>query len=350
MKIYNNIKKAIIDSTPFVAYRFPNSDILQVYFQKDDRVYHVKDFNKDSGFVFAPFNLKEDTILFPREHSIVLQEQINLENNYLATTSVTHHKRQKSHVELVKKGINAIENNQFRKVVLSRKEKVVLSSDLNELEVFSRLIVKYPTAFVYFWSHPKIGKWMGATPETLLSMNDNLFKTMSLAGTQTYIKGLEPHWDSKEIDEQHIVTTYIKRALKPICEQLHLEALETIKIGNLLHLRTRVSGKVKQGIAPLIEALHPTPAVCGVPKEQAKEFILKEEKYHREFYTGFLGEINKLKGTQSASELFVNLRCMKVLSKNVVYVYVGGGVTLESNPKKEWLETIAKSVAIKSVL
>ena len=90
--------------------------------------------------------------------------------------------------------------------------------------------------------------------------------------------------------------------------------------------------------------MHPTPAVCGFPKKESKDFILKNERYDRAFYTGFLGELN-----MSTSELYVNLRCMEI-EKESIHIYVGGGITKESDPEKEWNETVAKSKTIKGVL
>src|SRR5699024_2965878 len=107
--------------------------------------------------------------------------------------------------------------------------------------------------------------------------------------------------------------------------------VETVKAGQLFHLQSRISGQLKQdeALKTLLEALHPTPAVCGFPKQAAKEFILSHEPYNREFYAGFLGELNtkekKIRRanrrnvenqayaqTKKKTELFVNLRCMKL--------------------------------------
>ena len=101
----------------------------------------------------------------------------------------------------------------------------------------------------------------------------------------------------------------------------------------------------------LIRALHPTPAVCGLPRENAKQFILENEQYNRSFYTGFLGELNfqKNKTVSESSSLFVNLRCMNIIDKKVS-IFVGGGITKDSNAKKEWEETVSKSKVMKRVL
>ena len=112
--------------------------------------------------------------------------------------------------------------------------------------------------------------------------------------------------------------------------------------------------------------MHPTPAVCGLPKEAAKAFILENENYNREFYTGFLGELNfeaQLKPrsgkrnienrayaiTKTSTQLYVNLRCMQ-LDGNNASIYVGGGITESSDAESEWHETVSKSLVIKSIL
>ena len=105
----------------------------------------------------------------------------------------------------------------------------------------------------------------------------------------------------------------------------------------------------ENGLYSLVDLLHPTPAVCGLPKEAAKQFILENENYNRSYYTGFLGELNMGLQNKNDSHLFVNLRCMEI-EKNEAYIYVGGGITKESNPEEEWEETVAKSNIMLKVL
>ncbi len=136
-----------------------------------------------------------------------------------------------------------------------------------------------------------------------------------------------------------------------------------------MHLKTHISGRINSDesrIKKIIETLHPTPAVCGMPKEIAQKFILENEHYKREFYTGFLGELNVKKAVsrnsnrrnvennayasiKRVSNLFVNLRCMQIQNQEAI-IYIGGGITNDSNPNAEWEETVAKSVTMKKVL
>jgi len=144
--------------------------------------------------------------------------------------------------------------------------------------------------------------------------------------------------------EQQLVTDYVLDKLKPICSMVIAEEVKTIKAGNLLHLKTQINGEFTNNPSELINVLHPTPAVCGFPKEASKKFIIENEGYNREYYTGFLGELNL-----PYSELFVNLRCMQLVA-DTVCLYIGGGITKDSNAVKEWQETVAKTKTIKNVL
>ena len=111
--------------------------------------------------------------------------------------------------------------------MISREEEVQLS-DFELLLVYQKLLKKYENAFVYVWFHPKVGLWLGATPETLLQISDTIFKTMSLAGTQVAEKDLESKsteqinvvWKSKELEEQQLVTDFIENQLATISSNL----------------------------------------------------------------------------------------------------------------------------------
>lgn len=345
MNVFLNIKEALHKQLPFVAYKKPNTSVLSSWFQENNALITSEKY-EESGFIFAPFNNNEKAILIPKKQARYCEEVINMNtspsNNKVYITDTFS---KKAHIQLVEKGKQAISEGLFKKVVLSRKEKVALN-DFNLIETFKQLINNYPTAFVYAWYHPKVGLWLGATPETLVAIKKQNFTTMSLAGTQVYNTTTNIIWQQKEIEEQQFVTDYITDKLSKISSEITTSKTKTVKAGNLLHLKTTIRGKLKTNNATLINTLHPTPAVCGLPLEASKKFILNNENYHRSFYTGFLGELN-INNTET--NLFVNLRCMEVLNNNI-YIYVGGGVTKESNSLKEWQETVAKTITMKKVL
>jgi isochorismate synthase len=356
------------DALPFVLYRKPNSSAVKGFFQENDVVYNSEELT-ESGFIFSPFNAEEDAILIPLEESEVLEinysENPSTENQLKNDENFLSPEAEKLHIQLVSKAIQSIKNNAFKKVVVSRKETIHLK-ETNAVVLFQRLLNTYKNAFVYCWYHPKVGLWLGATPETLLSVTGNRFTTMSLAGTQAKNKAVETNWQSKETEEQQLVTNFIVESLESKVETLTVGKTETVEAGNLLHLRTKISGLLNTNLKHIVSALHPTPAVCGLPKNVSKQFILENENYKREFYTGFLGELNlkeeKSRNTnrrnvennaygsiKTVSNLYVNLRCMK-LTDTKASLYVGGGITKDSIPENEFQETVNKAETMKKVL
>jgi isochorismate synthase len=352
LNLLNKISSYYTQNKPFVAYRKPNDKLVSGYFMSDNFLCFTDDYSQ-SGFVFSPFDTNKKGILFPLEKSSIEREQIEI--NEIQNYKIEEQQdltAQESHIQIVEKAIKAINESDLQKIVISRKEVLNLST-FDLISIFKNLLFSYTSAFVYVWYHPKIGLWFGATPETLLKVNENIFKTMSLAGTQEFVNQEKVVWKNKELEEQQLVTTFIEHQLQPIAEGLEIDKTETIRAGDLLHLRTKVEGVLNKeaNLKALIKALHPTPAVCGLPREKAKKFIVTNELYDRSYYTGFLGELN-IKDTESdfkKTELFVNLRCMSV-ENDIANVYVGGGITKDSDAKKEWLETVSKSKTMKKVL
>jgi isochorismate synthase len=341
---------------PFAAYRKPHENILHSIFQKDDALHTVTDFT-ESGFFFAPFDHHEKAILLPRSATEYKIYMIKHHSNPIPKTPLTHIRKvnaeaKEKYLQLVEKAVTAIKNNHFKKVVLSRKEELPCHHT-NPIAIFKNLLHYYPTAFCYVWFHPKVGLWLGATPEMLLKIKDNQIETMSLAGTQLFEGTLNVAWSEKEKEEHQWVTDFIVNTLHPLTDELNIAKTETVKAGNVLHLKTKITARFQPStfnFQQLLEALHPTPAVCGFPKEEAKQFILKNEGYNRTFYTGFLGEVNCLNFNNNphplikncTAELFVNLRCMQ-LQPHKAIVYGGGGITKDSNPEAEWQETVSKT-------
>lgn len=349
--LFQKVKEQFKNKLPFVCYCKPGSDKIIALFQKDEALHDLG--NQKSGFAFVSFD-NQKRYLIPEENSDIYFETISnsdfiFENNFKSETNLEDKVKFEN---LVKKGINSIQNGAFEKVVLSRKETTQV--DYFDIElVFKKLLFNYKSAFKYCFYHPKIGFWMGATPEQLLKIDENLIKTVSLAGTQLNT-GLELiKWQDKEISEQQIVTDFIVNNLKSFSENVTYSKPYNQQAGNLVHLKTDIQAEVedRNSISNIIDSLHPTPAVCGFPKEVAKQFILENEGYNREFYAGFLGEWNKDFQTfkEEQTDLFVNLRCMKIENKEV-NLYIGCGITKDSNPEKEFIETQNKSLTIKSVL
>ncbi|WP_310558953.1 isochorismate synthase [Flavobacterium sp.] len=337
---------------PFVLYCKPNSDKVIGFFQENDTLFETADFT-EKGFVFASFDGSK-TVIIPENKSELIyaafpKKEIQIQEKKRSFQVEID----KNNFEgLVGKGIQAIKDNQFKKVVLSRKESVDLQN-FDLIQAFRDLVQLYPNTFVYCFYHPKVGTWLGATPEQLLKAEDNFFKTIALAGTQKYNGSDDITWPTKEREEQQFVTDYIVDKVQNIASKITVSKPYSIKAGIVWHIKTDISGSLNLGfgLKEVIQLLHPTPAVCGLPKQQAKEFIFENENYNRTFYTGFLGELN----VQNQTDLFVNLRCMEIevaskLAMTKAHLFMGCGITKDSIPEKEWEESINKSATMKRIL
>ncbi len=250
-------------------------------------------------------------------------------------------------MDFVEDCIRAIRNEHFKKVVPSRYKDLQLNNELDPLAQFDKICLSYPAAFASFISVPGLGTWLGASPEVLVKMEGDHFSTMALAGTQRLSPDQdlrEVAWTQKEIEEQAMVSRYIINCFKKIrLREFDEDGPKTMKAANLIHLLTAFEVDMKAVNFPqlgsvMTELLHPTSAVCGMPLEPAMNFLKTHEHYDRQLYSGYLGPVN-IKGV---TELFVNLRCMRLYDKSV-RAFVGAGVTEASLPEKEWLETEYKS-------
>ncbi|KGO96959.1 isochorismate synthase [Flavobacterium enshiense] len=350
--IFLKVKTHQEQQLPFVLYCKPNAKEIVGLFQRNDHLYFVESF-EENGFVFAPFD-GENYVLLPENHLDVIVEPFKSvpADDLPAVFYEMDEKAKHDFEHLVAKAVDEIHSGYFKKVVLSREE-IVNLDHFDVVDFFQKLLSNYPQAFKYCFFHPKIGMWMGATPEQLLKVKDFEIHTVALAGTKINKGKEEVVWKQKEKDEQQLVTDFILENLKNHVSEQTVSSPYTAYAGNLLHIKTDISAKMNDAnsLKPVLKILHPTPAVCGYPKLLAKDFILQNEGYDREYYAGFLGELNMdfATGRSENSDLFVNLRCMKIKDKKA-HLFVGCGITKDSDPEQEFLETVNKSMTMKKIL
>jgi isochorismate synthase len=339
MNIFDTLKIQIERDLPFVIYKKPNEIWLKGIFQNSKELFIIDNFN-EKGFAFCSFDSKNNIIIPENKSEIIIEKYIFNENDIKNNSLEINNQDSKINFEhIVGNAVDAITKNKFQKVVLSRKINLKLF-DFELIKVFKNIISNYESAFCYCFYHPETGLWMGATPEQLLQVSDNKFETVALAGTQKSSNLKKTIWKEKEKQEQKFVTDYITKKLKSQVEDIEVSVPFTVKAGELLHIKTIISGSLYNSfnLKNIITILHPTPAVCGLPEDISKDYILKNENYNREFYTGFLGELN----IENKTDLFVNLRCMKI-ENNEATIFVGCGITKKSSPEREWQETVNKS-------
>jgi isochorismate synthase len=359
-------------------WRQPKSDFLQVLIDKSGKTKRVDPVLEElpSGFIVHPFEDQEDQKAFFLEAdcyfkidlTLPIAEQTNqiesikeiktLRENAktLRKTFVKPEEKfssgyykacsKKDFINLVQKGIEAVKKGQLNKIVPARLKKITLSEEFDLVQSIKSLVYTYPNAFINFFHIPGVGTWLGASPEILIQISGDEFYTMSLAGTQK-AKGDNPlknaAWTQKEIEEQALVSRYIVDCFKKIrLREYDEQGPKTVLAGNLLHLRSDFRVDMKATNFPqlgsvMLKLLHPTSAVCGMPRNKAFEFLREFEKLNRSLFAGFIGPVNVEGGTS----IFVNLRTA-LLTEKEAFLFAGAGVTEDSNPEKEWEETEMK--------
>lgn len=250
---------------------------------------------------------------------------------------------------------------EYRKIVLARSADIRTDVAIGAEELFLRACRAYPRMFVVLVHTPQSGTWLAATPEILLEGNSGRWKTVALAGTMSLEDGqlgfdspASPHsegtasgilWSTKNIKEQRYVATYIADNLKSLAYDITEEGPKTVRAGNLVHLRSDFIFSLNEEgkVGDVLTALHPTPAVCGLPKAETWRHIVEQEHTERRYYSGFMGPLNH----DNETHLYVSLRCMRQLDDRTFRLYAGGGLLRDSDARQEWLETEAKMETMK---
>lgn len=335
----------------------------------------------EPGFLMAPFNKNKNRYFLPadylftfengslktngssKENSSIawLKEKIKSINPSKKIQFNANHQtgfpagQKESFIELIKRCVLEIERGSFEKIVPSRTKHIALPAEFDIVQSFQKLCTRYPDALISFVSIPGAGNWLGASPEVLVSVEDkSIFKTVALAGTLPYHNGINLKsvaWTQKEIEEQALVERYVISCFKKIrLREYEEHGPKTVIAGNLMHLKSEFTVDLKATNFPqmgsvMLQLLHPTSAVCGMPLESSLTFLQQYEGYEREFYAGYLGPVN----INDKVHLFVNLRCMQI-SEHQGILYAGAGVTTDSVPEEEWAETEIKFNTLLNVI
>jgi len=359
---------ALDNAFAFVSYRLPNAvhttTMLQ-WTKAPARFTNIHDISHHSGFVFAPFDfdsgtpariIQPDLIIEgdkynePKPKNNKNQKETLLQSDYIFADTdnyITTRNEFMAQVEQVKKLIN---RKTIEKVVLSRISREEKPKNFDSAIFFNALEFAYPDAFVFALYIPDAGLWFGASPEPLLVLKNDTVSTVSLAGTRKHNPNTtQKKWGEKEKDEQNIVTLYIENIIrKSGITTLEKKGPDSQIAGKIEHLKTTFSfplNELNGKLFDFINDLHPTPSVCGLPKEISMQIIKNTERHRREYYTGFLGPVNY----KNQWNLFVNLRSLKSHGNTLEY-YLGAGITRGSQPDEEWEETNNKMNTLKSII
>lgn len=313
-----------------LLYRIPGKEIER----KSGRFEAIETFQNVKGFIVCDFYKSR------RFKFVEGENPVDSEFHFSSGEQAAMVYSKEEYLSLGEAFLRSIRADDIGKAVFSRIKKE--SVNVEPEAIFEGLCEAYPLAFVYLMSSSFFGTWLGATPEILLKGENYKYLTMSLAGT---ISIESNNWSEKEYREQQMVTDFISDILNSQGIKFSTEGPQTIAAGPVKHLLTEFNfERTDADLVKLIEHLHPTPAVSGLPVNEALELISNVEMHDRELYAGFLGVVD-----DDACDIFVNLRCAKIRGSEI-FLYLGGGFTQESDVEKEWEETENKARTLLNIL
>lgn len=349
------IDALIREEQPFVVYRLPGEECPQLLIGEGIHLLDdLKELNGRRGFVIAPFQARESCPI------VLIESDKKRRTVYMDERPVEEVGAQKfleisdlspcteKYKACFHTFIEALLNQTFDKLVLSRSRTIGKEEAFSPALAFRAACRRYIHSYVYLCYTPPTGVWLGSTPEIILSGERGEWHTVALAGTQSLQEGRLPQiWDDKNREEQAYVTSYIRSQLLSLGIHAFENGPYPAYAGALSHLKTdfRFSLKDNKSLGDLLKLLHPTPAVCGLPKEEAYQFILANEGYDRSYYTGLIGWLDP----DGHTDLYVNLRCMHI-EDDWLTLYAGGGLLSSSELNDEWQETEKKMQTMERII
>ncbi|MFN8437212.1 MAG: chorismate-binding protein [Cytophagales bacterium] len=357
-----NLAKA--ECYSLAAWKSPHEDTIHVIVCKKPSKFETNFISqKLEGFCFVPFETSEThkTLWFAKEYYLNSEgtdQETNFKINLELVPSKTEEFKIKpiskvnnsTYSDLVSVALPLLKNNLLKKVVLAQKQDYELIS-CDEVALFENLCSS-TKGFCNLVYTPEHEIQIGASPEILVSEENHIFKTIALAGTQKAenISDINAAtWTHKEIEEQALVSRYIIECFKKIRLREYDDiGPKTVQAGNLLHLKTEffvntVEVNFPNLTSTMLELLHPTSAICGMPLEFAKQFIKNHENFERGYFCGYLGSVN----IDQKTNIYVNIRCLHIKNKMVSF-FAGAGITEDSIPEKEFAETNNKIAFLKN--
>ena len=340
MDVKSEMRALLSSDLDFVVYRLPNARVSAIFYTQTAHTIPSDELGLHEGFLIAPFQHNNEYTLLPfsRDPALLNSNGFEFQKAISSTKKTTY-------IPIAEHFIESMQSKKLDKVILSRIEQKKIPANTDWTKIYLELTKAYPSAFVYCFRTKQHGLWMGATPEQFLKVENQHLQTVALAGTQPNSDNIQ--WSQKEKEEQQFVTDYIHELYRKNNLTVEMKGPETAAAGPVAHLKTYFNSTEAANpviLAKFAEELHPTPAVCGLPKEKALELILENEPHKRSCYCGFLGPIHR-----TDLNLFVNLRCMQIFKEQLA-LYVGGGLTKDSVPEQEWQETVEKAKTLLAII
>ena len=252
--------------------------------------------------------------------------------------------------------IAAIKSDQLEKVVLARDLSAHSTTEIDARQLIKRLEIEYPSTWLFL-----VDGLVGATPELLVRLNKSLVTSRVLAGTirktgdedRDLALAASLAKSSKDLEEHEYAVRSVADALAPFCTSTNVpESPFVLHLSNVMHLATDVTGVLNDSAKPadiftLIAELHPSAAVCGTPTDTAKKLIKELEEMNRGRYAGPVGWID----AHGDGEIAIALRCGLLSDNNKsIQIFAGCGIVAGSDPEKEFAESQAKLMPMRTAL
>lgn len=253
-------------------------------------------------------------------------------------TLTVDHEPTEFHRARVEAALERIAAGALAKVVVARRSAIGCDRDLDPTHTLLALLGRGEEGAVYFVRRAG-SVFLGVTPERLLSLRDRALETVALAGTAAVGEGDKLQASLKDQQEHQFVVTSIEETLRPLSSSVRVASGPAlVQAGSVVHLKTRISATLRAEVDALqvAEALHPTPAVAGTPKDAATTWIARNEP-ERGWYSSPLGWVD----ARGDAELFVALRG-GVIRGARAWAFSGGGIVEGSEPDQELAEAALK--------
>jgi menaquinone-specific isochorismate synthase len=255
----------------------------------------------------------------------------------------------------VQLGLDAIRQGRLEKFVPARALYLTFDSTLDPFLIAERMQPLAEGCYLFALKFSDDLSFVGASPERLYSRRGEQIETESLAGTR--VRGRNDSEDDKltqelltgekELLEHKIVDTHIAESLSRLCQSVDADAsLSVRKLARLQHLARSYRGTLNSatGDNEIVAGLHPSPAVCGAPKEAAMHQLRQIEPFDRGWYAGPVGRIGG-----AEAELAVGIRSAIIRGRSAT-LYAGAGVVAGSEPESEWDEIDQKIAPLLNIL
>lgn len=306
------------------------------------------------NFVNQTSSIKKQVDIFSQrfESLINLQNKIENKASIILTTKGLSPKDKKKWKALVANTLDKLADDEISKIVLSRRVDMVLSAEPSWDEIRKYFADNYSGCSIFIY-HNNNSTFFGASPERLIKFHDKKVTIDVLAGSISRGKNSDEEKEleremvsSSKLNREHdLVVHQIKKAISKYVTKIFVDKIPFKKLQNIQHLHTVLHSELVAGttIFEIIEAIYPTGAVCGEPRDKVISLIKKIEDHKRGLYSGIIGYFN----FNGEGEYSIGIRSA-LLHENKLFAYAGCGIVEGSDPEKEFEETELKLKVILS--